>query len=95
MIEALLTEIFLTQSQYSYLTQANKAAVERLISDKRVTADPQITPQQISGILGISPQCNKSPSAPQIQCTWTEKDRQVRGYWSQPWKFQYWDTEGF
>ncbi|MEG3437307.1 hypothetical protein V0288_09265 [Pannus brasiliensis CCIBt3594] len=93
MLESLLASLVIAQTDYVYLTTANKSAVERRISDIRVMADPQIEPGEISSILGIQPTCGKKNS--QIQCTWSEGNRKIQAFWSAPWKFQRWDSTGF
>lgn len=56
---------------------------------------PQINPSEISGILNLQPQCGKNPANSQIQCTWKEGNRQIRGYWLKSWSFQRWESRGF
>jgi hypothetical protein len=95
MLETLLSSILLTQSNYIHLTPANKIAVERRIAEKRVGSDPQINPSEISSILNLQPQCGKNPANSQVQCAWKEGNRQIKGYWSKPWSFQRWESQGF
>lgn len=99
MLEQFFASILLSQNIYVYLTPINKVAVERRITERRALNSPQIAPVEISNILGIQPQCGKpvvqGNARTQIRCTWTEGEREIKAYWSEPWNFQRWESTGF
>jgi hypothetical protein len=94
MLETLIAPLLIAQADYFYLTTLNKVAVERRITDRSGKSDFYIAPRTISGILGFEPQCSKS-NPQQIRCIWSEGERQIQAFWSEPWKFQRWESKGF
>ena len=92
----------LARQTYVYLTPQNKVELEKKISYISISGRPQISPSEVSQILGKQPEkCSQNPnsSARQTICTWNEGERIIEVYYhggdtTPAWTFQRWKASG-